>query len=111
MQSRSSGPREEGSSAHSSLSSSDLTPGMVAAGVLMLSFQAKIVPWFCLSIVIIAPPVTGTDDSLSTQALQENYPRLSSGVHLNGLIKWFKVLCGKLVVAGKRTLDRVTTWE
>lgn len=78
----------------------------------MLSFQAKIVPWFCLSIVITAPPVTGTDDnSLSTLALQEDYPRLSSGVHLNGLIKWFTVLCGKLVVAGKRTLDRVTTWE
>lgn len=69
----------------------------------MLSF----LPWFCLSIVITAPPVTGTADSSSSQALQEDYPRLSSGVHLNGLIEWFKVLCGKLLVAGKRTLERV----
>lgn len=68
-------------------------------------------PCFCLSIVITAPPVTGTTDSSSTQALQEDYPRLSSGVHLNGLIIWFKVLCEKLLVAGKRILDRVTTWE
>lgn len=56
------------------LSSSDLIPGVVAAGVLMLSFQAKIVPWFCLSIVITVPPATGTDDSLSTQACRKTTP-------------------------------------
>lgn len=80
--------------------------------MLMLSFlSSKDCVLFCLSIVITAPSVSGTADSSSTQALQKDYPRLSSGVHLNGLIKWFQVLCGKMVVAGKRTLDRVATWE
>lgn len=41
MQSRSSGAGEEGSSAHSWLSSSDLVCGVVAAGVLMISFLSS----------------------------------------------------------------------
>lgn len=68
------------SSAHSWLSSSDLVRAVVPAGGLMLSFLSKAVPCFCLSIVITAPPVTGTADSSSSQALQEDYPRLSSGI-------------------------------
>lgn len=42
--------------------------------------------WFCLSVGISTPPVPGTANSLSTQDLQEDYSRLTNGVHLNGLI-------------------------
>lgn len=42
--------------------------------------------WFCLSLGISTTPVTGTAKSLSTQGLQEDYSRLTNGVHLNGLI-------------------------
>lgn len=48
--------------------------------------QARVASRLCLSIGIFTAPIMETTNSLSTQDLQEDYPRLTNGLHLSGLI-------------------------